>query len=88
MTSVLDAGCDVLFELLKERSPGIDYVGVDVTQKFIDAARARIPADAARFHCRSFLSLSELGRTFDAAICRHVLEHLPDYAPSVQQLYE
>jgi SAM-dependent methyltransferase len=90
MTSVLDAGCGtgVMFELLKETRPEIDYVGVDVTQKFVDAARARFPADAARFRCQSFLTLSELGRPFDAVICRHVLEHLPDYVPSVQQLYD
>ena len=73
MTSVLDAGCGtgVMFELLKETRPEIDYVGVDVTQKFVDAARARFPADAARFRCQSFLTLSELGRHYLGGLLAH-----------------
>ena len=51
MTSVLDVGCGtgVMFELIRERRPDLDYVGIDVTAQFVAAARERFPADAARF---------------------------------------
>ena len=51
MTSVLDVGCGtgVMFELLRERRPDIDYLGIDVTAQFVTAARERFPTDAARF---------------------------------------
>ncbi len=47
MTSVLDVGCGtgVMFELIRERRPALDYRGIDVTQQFVAAARERFPAD-------------------------------------------
>lgn len=89
MTSVLDVGCGtgVMFELTRERRPDLDYVGVDATESFVDAARRRFPADAARFRQGSLYDLGALGRTFDAVLCRHVLEHLPDYVPALQHMY-
>jgi SAM-dependent methyltransferase len=89
MTSVLDVGCGtgVMFELLRTRWPDLDYTGIDVTGEFVEEARRRYPADAARFERRSLFELDGWGRVFDAVLARHVLEHLPDYRPAVQQLW-
>jgi SAM-dependent methyltransferase len=89
MRSVLDVGCGtgVMFELIRERRPDLDYLGIDVTGQFVAAARERFPADAARFREGSLYDLDRLPGEFDAVLCRHILEHLPDYAPAVQRLY-
>ena len=43
MTSVLDVGCGtgVMFELIREKRPDLDYLGIDVTAQFVAAARER-----------------------------------------------
>lgn len=89
MSSVLDVGCGtgVMYELVRERRPDLDYLGLDVTAQFVRAARERFPDAAARFQEGSLYGLDRLGRTFDAVLCRHVLEHLPDWAPAVQHLW-
>src|SRR5437899_10572781 len=48
MTSVLDVGCGtgVMFELIRERRPDLDYLGIDVTAQFVAAAREQSPAGA------------------------------------------
>jgi len=90
MTSVLDVGCGtgVMFELLRERRPDLDYLGIDVTAQFVAAARERFPGDAARFQEGSLYELGKLPGLYDAVLCRHILEHLPDWGPAVQRMYE
>ncbi len=87
MTTVLDAGCGtgVMFEVLREARPDLDYTGVDVTEHFICTAQQMYPDDAARFRCHSVFE--PLDRNYDAVFCRHLLEHLPDFAPAVEKLY-
>jgi len=89
MTSVLDVGCGtgVMFELIRARLPEIEYLGIDVTPQLVAAARERFPADADRFREGSLYELDGLPGAFDAVICRHVLEHLPDYVPAVEHMY-
>ncbi|MGH7355035.1 MAG: class I SAM-dependent methyltransferase [Candidatus Rokuibacteriota bacterium] len=89
MGSVLDVGCGtgVMYELVRERRPDLDYLGLDVTPQFVRAARERFPDAAERFQEGSLYTLDRLGRTFDAVLARHVLEHLPDYVPAVQHLW-
>jgi SAM-dependent methyltransferase len=89
MTSVLDVGCGtgVMFELIRERRPDLDYLGIDVTAQFVAAARERFPADAARFQEGSLYALDRLPGVFDAVLCRHILEHLPDFVPAVERMY-
>jgi SAM-dependent methyltransferase len=89
MTSVLDVGCGtgVMFELIRERRPDLDYLGIDVTAQFIAAARERFPAQAERFREGSLYELDRLPGVFDAVLSRHILEHLPDYVPAVQRMY-
>jgi SAM-dependent methyltransferase len=87
--SVLDVGCGngVMFEMIRERRLDLDYLGIDVTENLLRVARQLFPAEAHRFRQMSLYDLKKLRRKFDAVVCRHVLEHLPDYAPAVQYLY-
>jgi SAM-dependent methyltransferase len=89
LSSVLDVGCGngVMFEMIRERRLDLDYLGVDVTEKLLQVARQLFPADAHRFRRMSLYDLKTWRRNFDAVVCRHVLEHLPDYVPAVQYLY-
>ena len=90
MGSVLDVSCGtgVMFEMLRERRPDLDYLGIDVTAQFVAAARERFPGDAARFQEGSLYELGKLPGLYDAVLCRHILEHLPDFEPAMQRMYE
>jgi len=79
---------EVMFELCRERRPDLDYLGIDVTAQFVKAARERFPTEAERFQEGSLYEVDRLPGTHDAVLCRHILEHLPDWEPAVQRLYE
>lgn len=89
LSSVLDVGCGngVMFEMIREKGLNLEYLGIDVTEKLLRVARELFPADARRFRRMSLYDVKKLRRRFDAVMCRHVLEHLPDYVPAVQHLY-
>jgi len=58
MSSVLDVGCGtgVMFELIRDRRLQLDYLGIDVTEKFLEVARNTIRTiDIAFGECRSMI---------------------------------
>lgn len=76
---VLDLGCGVGASVRFLRKD-VDYVGIDVSASYIEAARAKYGARGA-FICADLSSLdpSSLGR-FDRAFSFGVLHHLSDVA--------
>lgn len=72
---VLDVGCGP-GDMAAHCSPAT-YVGVDMSDKYIDAARSRF-GDRATFHCAPLEQLADTERDFDVAICVGVLHHLAD----------
>lgn len=75
---VLDVGCgpaDIL-----EYLPEVDYLGIDYSEAYIEAARRRF-GDRGRFVAADVATLGERGEGgFDVAIALGVLHHLDDEA--------
>lgn len=77
---LLDLGCgpgDIL-ELL----PAVDYVGVDVSSRYVEAARRRFGARATFIHADLGEVKLDPRERFDAVIAIGVLHHLDDRAAS------
>lgn len=74
---IVDIGCGPA-DIVSELPAGVEYVGIDMSPEYIDAARARF-GDRASFHCQSISSELgvRLGR-FDIAMANGVLHHLDD----------
>ncbi len=73
---ILDIGCGPAAIL--EYLPDVEYVGVDISPKYIDFARRRY-GNRGQFHCRRVCetSLNEWG-TFDLVIAHGIVHHLDD----------
>ena len=74
---VLDIGCgpgDVLALM-----PEVDYTGLDISEEYVEAARARF-GDRGRFYCADIdsASLESESGTFDLAVATGVVHHLDD----------
>lgn len=78
---ILDAGCGPgeISSRLAERYPGATVLGVDVLDVHLELARRRHAglAPRLRFENRSVFDLGLPDRTFDLAVCRHVLQSIP-----------
>jgi trans-aconitate methyltransferase len=87
MASVLDVGCGtgVMYELVRERRPDLDYLGVDVTPQFVRAARERFPDAAQRFQEGSPLWLR---RRRDEKLERGFYTHTYDLGRLVDHLLD
>lgn len=73
--SLVDVGCGLGTWLAAARELGIDDVlGIDGS--YVDTSRLQIPAD--RFQPVDLATAFTVGRTFDAALCLEVGEHLPE----------
>jgi SAM-dependent methyltransferase len=88
--SLLDVGCGpgIAFSMVMSAYPSIDYVGVDVTDKFISFCQRRWPSSRQRFMKLSVYDLKRIDRTFDVVMCRHLLEHLPNHEIAIQSMYD
>lgn len=76
---VLDVGCGT-GDLLETLPAGVEYVGFDLSERYVEAARARYGARGT-FHCRPVgrEAVAEPGG-FDLAVACGVLHHLDDGA--------
>lgn len=82
--SVLDVGCgtgEVIFRLAA-KYPQASFVGVDLEEPHLERARARCAefGDRVRFETGDATALGFDAASFDLAVCRHVLQAVPDPA--------
>lgn len=74
---IVDIGCGPA-DIVSELPDGVEYVGIDMSPEYIEAARARF-GHRASFYCQSISS--EIGvrlAPFDIAMANGVLHHLDD----------
>ncbi len=82
--SVLDVPCGLCVDFLslKLAKPEIRYVGVDITQLFVDRAHdANIPVKLGRIQ-----ELPVEDSSFEVTYSRHILEHLETYRQAIPEL--
>lgn len=84
--AVLDAGCGTgaLSEALAGRDPGARITGVDLSEAFLAAARARVPGGT--FRQGDLTRLADADASFDAALSLLVLQFVPDRAAAAAEL--
>ena len=75
---IVDIGCGPA-DIVSELPHGVDYVGIDKSARYIDAARTRF-GDRAKFYCQpASADPAFLGSVrFDIAMANGVLHHLDD----------
>jgi ubiquinone/menaquinone biosynthesis C-methylase UbiE len=78
---ILDAGCGTgeISLRLARRFPEASVLGVDIVDAHLDLARSRTAQLGLRlsFEHQSVYELAAADRTFDLAVCRHVLQAIP-----------
>ncbi|CAH0215904.1 trans-aconitate 2-methyltransferase [Roseomonas sp. CECT 9278] len=84
--ALLDAGCGTgaLAEALAARDPTARITGIDLSDAFVTAARARVPG--ASFRTGDITRLADAAGAFDAALSLLVLQFVPDRAAAVAEL--
>jgi len=85
--SVLDVGCGAgaQYEVLAAANKAERYIGIDSSQPSIESARRLYPGGDFRVGNATTL-ITQFGQnSFDVVILRHVLEHLPDFEPAMEQ---
>src|SRR5260370_38684229 len=78
---ILDAGCGTgeISSRLAELFPKASVLGVDIIDAHLELARSRYArlASRLRFERQSIFELDAGDRSFDLAVCRHVLHSIP-----------
>lgn len=84
--TVLDAGCGTgaLAEAIAARDATARITGVDISESFLNAARARVTG--ATFRAGDIARLPDPDAAYDAALSLLVLQFVPDRAAAVAEL--
>jgi len=84
--AVLDAGCGTgaLAEALAARDPTARITGVDLSEIYLAAARARVPGGT--FRTGDLTRLPDADGSHDAALCMLVMQFVPDRAATAAEL--
>lgn len=88
---VLDIACGTgrLETLLRERHPGIDITGVDLSPHMLSLARKRLPEDARTRWMHGTLDTVELPlASFDLVTCNNAFHLFPEQQASVRRMAE
>jgi len=85
--TVLDVGCGAGtgYEVLAGAGPESLYAGVDSSEPSIEIARELYPAGDFRVGNATALVPQFGTASFDVVNVRHVLDHLPDFEPAMEQ---
>ncbi len=88
---ILDAGCGTGYKALAlaEANPGAKIVGIDISPKSVELAKARLEYHGfndAEFHVLAIEDLPKLGMQFDYINCDDVLYLLPEPALGLQAM--
>jgi len=87
---VIDVGCGTGEAAVRiaEMLPGADVTGVDLIEAHLERARARTRHLGARvrFEVGNALALDQPDGRFDLAVCRHVLQAVPDPRAALAEL--
>jgi SAM-dependent methyltransferase len=75
--SVLDIGCGIGQYAAAAKG---DYLGIDLSARYVEYARKRYPAGNKQFRCVDVTRLWEERRRFDLALLVDFLHHIPDDA--------
>jgi SAM-dependent methyltransferase len=73
------------FEALQETDLASRYVGVDSSEPSIEVAREQYPGGDFRIGNATAIAAQFGEASFDVVLVRHVLEHLPDFEPAMEQ---
>jgi SAM-dependent methyltransferase len=84
---ILDVGCGNGVISRHLGSLGFQVLGVDVSEKTIENARAATTLPNVQFQTKSAEELVASGERYDAVICSEVLEHLTDPGALLKVLY-
>ena len=81
---ILEVGCGSgrFYESIKGLLTGRDYLGIDYSKQMLNIANNRYPE--ARFIHGNAERLGTIQS--DNVVCRHVLQHVPDYKPVMREL--
>jgi SAM-dependent methyltransferase len=85
---ILDAGCGHgrITELLVHEVPGLDVVGVDLTQPLLDNFLVKSGANASKIEliCADIANLPLKDNSFDAVVSSRAFQYLPDPRAAVR----
>ncbi len=88
--SILDAGCGTgeASSRLAELFPRASILGVDIVDAHLELARSRYAAFAPRlrFEHQSIFELEAPNKSFDLAVCRHVIQAIPHADRAIAEL--
>lgn len=85
--NILDVGCASggFFNIMRSYEPGIEYTGVDLSDRAVELARGRYPE--ARFMVTAGFGLPFEDNTFDLVHCTSVFNNEPNYQAMLKEMY-
>lgn len=85
--SVVDIGCgDGIFTNALRGGKPRYILGVDAAQAAVDIANSNYGSDSMQFQQVNVYNLQDLKKTFDVAIVRGVIHHLPDAKSAIREI--
>jgi SAM-dependent methyltransferase len=85
---ILDIGCAAGGEIQNLRARNFSVVGIDLSTRMLDFARARFAADRkVLLCCADVEQLPFSSRSMDHVVCLGVFEYLPDYKGGLQEIH-